>query len=193
MSPPPASDHKVFFFHVNSNWDSNSDGQPVSFLLLATLMLDTPTSSETKASGSPKEELESLVSLVAALSQMSLDIAKHCLDVQSVAAQILHPPAPPPTWVSGIARTPDELEAAHPATEDDDSQVLHVVTVGREPGLYATVAQSNYQVNGVPGAARLRMPGRVAALAYYRAKYAAHEVEKLVPAPDPAPAPSADV
>jgi hypothetical protein len=112
--------------------------------------------------------------------------------------------------VSGIARTPDELEAAHPATEDDDSQVLHVVTVGREPGLYATVcvvhyllhiililifcsAQSNYQVNGVPGAARLRMPGRVAALAYYRAKYAAHEVEKLVPAPDPAPAPSADV
>ncbi|KAJ7876071.1 hypothetical protein B0H14DRAFT_2568366 [Mycena olivaceomarginata] len=155
-------------------------------------MLDAPTSAETKASSSPKEELESLVSLVAALSQMSLDIAKHCLDVQTrlpgivdaviaagVAAQILHLPAPPPTWVSGIARTPDELEAAHPATEDDDSQVLHVVTVGREPGLYATVAQSNYQVNGVPGAACLRMPGRVAALAYYRAKYAAHEVEKL--------------
>ncbi|KAJ7795893.1 hypothetical protein B0H14DRAFT_3158300 [Mycena olivaceomarginata] len=102
-------------------------------------MLDAPTSAETKASSSPKEELESLVSLVAALSQMSLDIAKHCLDVQSVAAQILHLPAPPPTWVSGIARTPDELEAAHSATEDDDSQVLHVVTVGWEPGLYATV------------------------------------------------------
>lgn len=46
-------------------------------------MLDAPTSAETKASSSPKEELESLVSLVAALSQMSLDIAKHCLDVQS--------------------------------------------------------------------------------------------------------------
>ncbi|KAJ7789716.1 hypothetical protein B0H14DRAFT_3502713 [Mycena olivaceomarginata] len=165
-------------------------------------MLDAPTSAETKASSSPKEELESLVSLVAALSQMSLDIAKHCLDVQTrlpgivdavIAAGVAAQIPPPPTWVSGIARTPDELEAAHPATEDDDSQVLHVVTVGREPGLYATVAQSNYQVNGVPGAARLRMPGRVAALAYYRAKYAAHEVEKLVPAPDPAPAPSADV
>ncbi|KAJ7847560.1 hypothetical protein B0H13DRAFT_2362432 [Mycena leptocephala] len=119
---------------------------------------------------SPQQELESLISLVAALSQMSLAMTKHCLDVQTklprvvnaaAAAGIAAPITPAvasPTWVQLVALTPDQLDAAHPTGNLDDI-AYHVVTIGRDPGLYTGTTESDYQVLGVPDGKRRRIVG----------------------------------
>ncbi|KAJ7616996.1 hypothetical protein DFH06DRAFT_1343057 [Mycena polygramma] len=167
----------------------------------------TDTSAATAPSAStPQQELEALVARVAALSQMSLAMAKHCLDVQTKLPIVFNaaveagvgPLIPsPPAWVLLTARTPDELDAAHPPAPGLNEMSYHVVSKGREPGLYASVEESDYQVLGVPGGRRLKVTTRLAALAYYRERYDANEVQKwgvvessTTPASTPAPAPS---
>ncbi|KAJ7808101.1 hypothetical protein B0H13DRAFT_2385972 [Mycena leptocephala] len=147
---------------------------------------------------SPQQELESLISLVAALSQMSLAMTKHCLDVQTklprvvnaaAAAGIAAPITPAvasPTWVQLVALTPDQLDAAHPTGNLDDI-AYHVVTIGRDPGLYTGTTESDYQVLGVPDGKRRRIVGRAAALAYYRDMYTKQKVARWGPAPAAVP------
>ncbi|KAJ6536213.1 hypothetical protein B0H19DRAFT_1271003 [Mycena capillaripes] len=154
-------------------------------------MADSSSSATAPNAPNPQQELEALVSLVAALSQMSLAMAKHCLDVQTklpavynaaVAAAVasgggaITPAAP--AWIRLVSRTPDELDAAHPPADGLNDLAYHVVTKGREPGLYTSVDQSDYQVLGVPSAKRLKVTGRGAALAYYRERYGAQQVAK---------------
>ncbi|KAJ7893535.1 hypothetical protein B0H13DRAFT_2339673 [Mycena leptocephala] len=146
----------------------------------------------------PQQELESLVALVAALSQMSLAMTKHCLDVQTklprvvnaaAAAGIAAPITPAvvsPTWVQLVALTPDQLDAAHPAGKLVDDIAYHVVSIGRDPGLYTSTTESDYQVLGVPDGKRRRIVGRLAALAYYRDLYDKQLVARWGPAPAPA-------
>ncbi|KAJ7021986.1 hypothetical protein C8F04DRAFT_1194943 [Mycena alexandri] len=160
----------------------------------------TDTSATAINARTPEEELQALVALLAGLSQMSLAMAKHCLDLQTrlpgvinaaIAAQVA-PISPILAWVPMVPRTPDELEAAHPCPpEGSIERAYHVVTTGREPGLYDNVEQSDYQVLGVPNGKRRKVTGLAAALAYYRAKYAAQEVAKWGPQPsgDAAPPP----
>ncbi|KAJ7112863.1 hypothetical protein C8R43DRAFT_961722 [Mycena crocata] len=148
------------------------------------------------ASNSPNAQvaLEELLATVAGLSQMSLAMAKHCLDVQTrvpavvnaaIAAGIASLVPSPPIWIRQPHRTPEELEAAHPPGIDDDI-AYHVVTVGREPGLYTSVTQSDFQVLGVPDQKRKRQGSLAEALAYYRIKYDKKEIAKWVPQTAPA-------
>ncbi|KAJ6518326.1 hypothetical protein C8R47DRAFT_1205381 [Mycena vitilis] len=150
-------------------------------------MTDTSNSAAALTSAlSPQEELDALVARVAALSQMALAMAKHCVDLQTklpvivsaaVAAGVRDLVPSPAEWVLDVARTPDQLEAAHPAGPFDNI-AYHVVTSGREPGLCASVDESDVQVLGVPGCARRRVVGRLAALAYYRAEFNSQRVSK---------------
>ncbi|KAJ7046201.1 hypothetical protein C8F04DRAFT_1248483 [Mycena alexandri] len=153
----------------------------------------------------PEQELQALIAKLADLSQVSLALAKQCLDVQTrlpavidaaidaaVTAQVPAPIAPILVWIPLVPRTPDEVEDTHlPATEDSVEKAYHVVTTGREPGLYDNIGQSNYQVLGVPNAQRRKITGLHAALAYYRAKYTAQEVTKWGPQPAPNAPPTA--
>ncbi|KAJ7030882.1 hypothetical protein C8F04DRAFT_1263366 [Mycena alexandri] len=149
----------------------------------------------------PEEDLQALIATLAGLSQMALAMAKHCLDVQTrlpgivnaaVAAQVA-PISSILAWVPLVPRTPEELEAAHPPpSEGSIERAYHVVTTGREPGLYDNVEQSDYQVLGVPNSKRRKITGLAAALAYYRAKYAAQEVAKWGPQPTADAAPTAE-
>ncbi|KAJ7149776.1 hypothetical protein C8R43DRAFT_1128266 [Mycena crocata] len=142
----------------------------------------------------PQAELEAMIALSAGLTQMALAMAKHCLDVQTrlpgvVNAAIanglavLVPAAP--VWVRGVARTPAQLEAAHPPGSGDDV-AYHVVTAGREPGLYTSVNESDDQVLGVPDSRRKRQGSRAEALAYYRIKWDEQKVVKWVSQTAPA-------
>ncbi|KAJ6467493.1 hypothetical protein C8R47DRAFT_1078616 [Mycena vitilis] len=167
-------------------------------------MTDTFAATAPSAS-TPQQELEALVARVAALSQMSLAMAKHCLDVQTklpvvfnaaVEAGVGALTPSPPAWVLLTARTPDELDAAHPSAPGLNEMSYHVVR-RREPGLYNSVEESDYQVLGVPGGKRRKITTRLAALAYYRERYASNEVQKWgvidsseAPASSPAAAPS---
>ncbi|KAJ7022249.1 hypothetical protein C8F04DRAFT_1194658 [Mycena alexandri] len=140
----------------------------------------------------PEQELQSLISLLAAISQMSLELTTRCLDVQTrlpgVIERVLDAQTVPPilAWVPLVPRTPGEVEAAHPPPIAGSAErSYHVVTTGREPGLYDDVNDSNYQVLGVPNAKHRKVTGLAAALAYYRAKYDAQEVSKWGPQPAP--------
>ncbi|KAJ7776199.1 hypothetical protein B0H16DRAFT_1449641 [Mycena metata] len=151
----------------------------------------------------PEQELQASIALLADLSQMSLALAKRCLDLQTpaklpgvinaaIAAQVAPVAAPILAWVRLMPRTPDEVDAAHPALPAGTAEkAYHVVTTGREPGLYDDIDESDYQVLGVPHAKRRKITGLAAALAYYRAKYAAQEVAKWGTQPGDVPAPAA--
>ncbi|KAJ6532323.1 hypothetical protein DFH09DRAFT_1326111 [Mycena vulgaris] len=150
-------------------------------------MTDTSTpAAATSAPHSLSEELEALVAQVAGLTQMSLAIAQRCVELHTelpaafnaaVAAAVAATLPAPTVWVKGIPRTPTQLEVAHPPGSGDDIP-YHVVTIGKEPGLYASVTESDAQVLGVPAGKRLRKSTRLEALAYYRQKYADQQVEK---------------
>ncbi|KAJ7716376.1 hypothetical protein B0H16DRAFT_1741303 [Mycena metata] len=143
-------------------------------------------------SSSPPTELDSLISLAQAMSQMSLRMANFCLDLQTRLPNAVDaaveaavdaalaatapdvPAAADIVWACLTPPTPAELEAQHPPGIWDDV-AYHVVTSGREPNLYLSTTESDDQVLGVPHAHRRRVVGRTAALAYYRAKYNAQE------------------
>jgi hypothetical protein len=47
----------------------------------------------------------------------------------------------PESWIRGVPRTPDDLDAAHP---EGSGEVWYVVIRGREPGLYRTAFVSSF-------------------------------------------------
>ncbi|KAJ7260643.1 hypothetical protein C8J57DRAFT_1471665 [Mycena rebaudengoi] len=160
--------------------------------------------SETNSFSSDPHELKVLLSRVATLVQMSIDMTRIAADVQHrlpivlahhvddalqgvpqmVADQVavLVPSATSGThssdlFVRGVPITPAALEALHPPGTGDDVS-WHVVLVGREPGMFQSVTASNDCVNGVPHASRRKKDTRVEALTYYRSNYEAQKVEK---------------
>ncbi|KAJ7083944.1 hypothetical protein B0H15DRAFT_951698 [Mycena belliarum] len=174
-------------------------------------MTDTVLASN---ASTPQEEMDALVAKVAALTLMSLDMARLCVDVQNVVpgialskqalamtslcidvktqiapafsaaanravASLVNAPVPFPDhlWVKGVALTPDQLEASF-APGVGDEQTWHVVCIGREPGLYASPAEANLQIEGVPNQFREKKKSRVEALAFYRYRYETARVEK---------------
>ncbi|KAJ7217441.1 hypothetical protein C8J57DRAFT_1537707 [Mycena rebaudengoi] len=178
------------------------------------------TDPESNTSSANSQELQVLLSRVATLVQMSLDMAKVAVDVQhrlpivlahhvdealagipqlvaeqvavevaaktavAVAAVAGDNPSPVAEFVRGIAITPSALELLHPAGNGDDL-AWHVVLVGREPGIYQSVATSDELTNGVPKYMRRRKSSHLEALSYYRINYEAQKVEKWV---EPMPA-----
>ncbi|KAJ7125500.1 hypothetical protein C8R43DRAFT_958457 [Mycena crocata] len=160
-----------------------------------------PTSPADTSVPSSSRELDSLVSLLQGLSKMSLTMAQNCLEAQTqlpglfnaavnaattAVLEGLEPIEVTENWVEAVARHPDEVDAAHPPGTGDDL-TYHVVTCGREPGLYSSVmpsAEANLQVVGVPDNDRLKQRGRVAALAYYRHMHTSGLVHKMVPETD---------
>ncbi|KAJ7096924.1 hypothetical protein C8R44DRAFT_889517 [Mycena epipterygia] len=150
---------------------------------------DVPTPAAANSASSPQVELQALIAQVAALSQLAVSMTQQCIDVQTrlpivynaaLEAEIAAHIPPPPAWVPGVPRTPDEMDAAHPPGPADYLP-HHVVTIGREPGLYTNPNESNDQVNGVPDAHRLKKSTRLEALAYYRHCYMQQAVKKWQP------------
>ncbi|KAJ7076279.1 hypothetical protein B0H15DRAFT_955802 [Mycena belliarum] len=163
-------------------------------------MTDTTLASN---ASTPQEEMDALVAKVAALTLMSLDMARLCVDVQTslcidvktqiapaftaaanrAIASLVNAPVPAPVpvpdhlWVKGIALTPDQLEASFGPGVGDE-QTWHVVCIGREPGLYASPTEANLQIEGVPNQFREKKKSRVEALAFYRHWYESARVEK---------------
>ncbi|KAJ7453605.1 hypothetical protein B0H11DRAFT_1926751 [Mycena galericulata] len=152
-------------------------------------MTNKSTPAVASNASNPEKDLEALLATVAGLAQMSLALTKHCVDLQTrlptvfnaaVKANVASIVPAAPTWVELVPRTPDQLETAHPPGSGDDV-AYHVVTIGREPGLYNSVADSDYQVLGVPAGRCIKKGNRLEALAYYRNKYNMQEVHKWAP------------
>ncbi|KAJ7926305.1 hypothetical protein B0H13DRAFT_1862351 [Mycena leptocephala] len=165
-------------------------------------MPDTSTHSST-----PDQELAVLVSKVAALSKLALDMTRHCLDVSDnlpASSKLKWTPklqrrsrtwlfvATGATFYRSDAPTPDEMDAMFPPGRNDD--LAHVIRVGREPGLYTSKFEANDQVIGVPGHARKKKDNRQEALRYYCSQHGANNVyrvsETALSAAPAAPAPS---
>ncbi|KAJ7157658.1 hypothetical protein C8R43DRAFT_949021 [Mycena crocata] len=150
---------------------------------------------------SSERKLEVLASLITGMTRMSLAMAQHCMEVQAqlpaalseavAAAAAEGVPAdavvPSIVWIEVKARTPDQVDAAHPPGTSDDL-TYHVVIAGREPGIYASVVQADYQVHGVPGSQRSKQRGRKASLLYYRYMHGEKHVHKWIPETEIAPA-----
>ncbi|KAJ7673509.1 hypothetical protein B0H17DRAFT_1140849 [Mycena rosella] len=143
-------------------------------------MTDHNPAAATSSSHSPSEELQELVALRCLEIQTQIPLAFNAAVANAIAEALPnHASAPPTVIVKGVPRTPDQLDAAHPPGLGDN-MAYHVVTTGREPGLYASVAESDAQVLGVPSK-RLRKSTRMEALAYYRFMYNDGKVEKWTP------------
>ncbi|KAJ7817178.1 hypothetical protein B0H14DRAFT_2602184 [Mycena olivaceomarginata] len=126
-------------------------------------MIDDVPSQMPSAANS-KEELAALVSQVAALSKLAVDLSERCLDVNDKALSKLalevtrhcidiHDKIPhvvrvqvdaavalyhnAPAFFENIAPTPDEMGAEYPPGRGDN-QAWYVVCVGRQPGFYVT-------------------------------------------------------
>ncbi|KAJ7242212.1 hypothetical protein C8J57DRAFT_1244095 [Mycena rebaudengoi] len=169
----------------------------------------TPPASNTS---SPDYELDVLVSRVATLVQLTLDMARIVVDVQhrlpivvqhrvdaaveaavdaALQAQVADQDFGS-SFIPGIPITPDALALLHPPGVGDDTP-WHVVLVGREPGMYQSVGTATDLVLGVPNASRKKKADRVEALTYYRNNYNAQKVQKLTEAPLAPPPHSGDV
>ncbi|KAJ7511236.1 hypothetical protein B0H11DRAFT_1899704 [Mycena galericulata] len=158
-------------------------------------------SSSTTTAPTPAQELAALVAQVSYLSKLGLEMTKHCIDINNAIPRVVlaqvdaaaatnttAAPAPQsPQFVPGVPRTPAQMEALHPPGTGDQ-QPWYVVWVGREPGLYATSAEADAQVNGVPGQFRRKKDSLHEAQAFYRLQYNSNAVAKLVEAPVPAAA-----
>ncbi|KAJ7774397.1 hypothetical protein B0H14DRAFT_2965332 [Mycena olivaceomarginata] len=163
-----------------------------------------PTS-QAPTAATPQQDLAALVSQVAALSilavnitqrcvdteekamsKLALDMTRHCIDLTDkiprvVRAQVeaaIAEVSPPTAFVQGVAPTPAQLEAQFPLGRSDN-QAWYVVCIGRQPGLYATPDEADAQVLGVPNQSRRKVVGRVPALAYYRQMYDLQRVMRL--------------
>ncbi|KAF8130398.1 hypothetical protein K438DRAFT_1999432 [Mycena galopus ATCC 62051] len=139
----------------------------------------------------PTEELAVLVSKVTALSKYALDMTRLCIEIGEglpdiVKAQVdsaiteLTPAGP--HFYHTAAISPDNLEALFPAGYSDN-QPWYVVCVGHRPGLYASSADADDQVRGVPNQSRKKKDSREEALLYYRSQYRLGECERVSEAP----------
>ncbi|KAJ7792841.1 hypothetical protein B0H14DRAFT_3498762 [Mycena olivaceomarginata] len=155
------------------------------------------SASQTPIAASPEEELAALVTQVAtlsklavdlseqcidaddkALSKLALEVTRHCIDINDKIPRVVQVQVDAavavfrktPAFYENIAPTPDEMEVEYPPGRGD-KQVWYVVCVGRQPGFYTTYEEAEDEVDGVPRGHRRRVPGRIAALAYYRQMY----------------------
>ncbi|KAJ7870319.1 hypothetical protein B0H14DRAFT_3440151 [Mycena olivaceomarginata] len=165
--------------------------------------------SQVTTAATPEQELAALVSQVAAMSVLAVNITQHCVDTDDkavsklaldmtrhcidltdkiprvVRAQVEAAVAevrPPTTFSQGIAPTPAQLEAQFPSGRGDN-QAWYVVCIGRQPGLYATADEADAQVLGVPDQYRRKVVGRIPALVYYRQMYDLQRVMRLTEIP----------
>ncbi|KAJ7089384.1 hypothetical protein C8R44DRAFT_892342 [Mycena epipterygia] len=122
----------------------------------------------------PQQELPALVTKVAALSNLALDLTRQCIDINLTAA--LAELTADIEFVEGVAITPDALDALFPPG------------VGKttSPGT-SSAHEANDQVLGVPHQFRCKKSGRAEALVFYRTKHVAGQVAKMTGVP-PVPA-----
>ncbi|KAJ7733913.1 hypothetical protein B0H16DRAFT_1732009 [Mycena metata] len=149
---------------------------------------------------SSDDELASLLSTLAALSKIGLEMARHSIDVTDVIPRVIRSQvdaqvraqldaavdaavdaalgavnassaaASTTTFYKSAAPTPEAMEARYPPGNNDD--VPHyVVAIGRRPGLYISSQEAEDQVCGVPDMSRKKKDNRVEALLYYRGLY----------------------
>ncbi|KAJ7655489.1 hypothetical protein B0H17DRAFT_1146427 [Mycena rosella] len=170
----------------------------------------TPVLNAINASN-PQAEMDALTAKVAqlttmcvvpgvALSKQALEMTALCLDVKGlvppafiaaaqhaaviIAAASVAPLPHDLLWVQGVALTPAQLEAKFGPGGLGDDLPWQVVCIGREPGLYASVDNTNDQLNGVPNQFRAKKQTRVEALAFYRHRYEAGKVQKWNEVPE---------
>ncbi|KAJ7622445.1 hypothetical protein FB45DRAFT_1091419 [Roridomyces roridus] len=172
-----------------------------------TLAASLPVSSNSRS------ELEEAVSRIQELTQMALDMtvsageliacpepaqkatlvaqavgmAKASLDLQALLQEaIANAPAQvePPEfkWVEKPAPTPNDMDRAHPAGTNDNVS-HHIVLVGRAPGIYTEADKATKTTERVPNGSRFKRATRAEALTFYRARYDAGEVHRMVCVP----------
>ncbi|KAJ7019532.1 hypothetical protein C8F04DRAFT_1276132 [Mycena alexandri] len=144
-------------------------------------MPNTPAATNAPSSD---QELASLLSNVAALSKLALDMTRKCIDITEAVPRVLQAQVDAqvdaridaavstgPAFYQSPAPTPDQMDARHPPGNNDN--VPHyVITIGRRPGLYIGSQEAEDQVRGVPDMARKRKDNRQEALLWYRTQYA---------------------
>ncbi|KAJ7710146.1 hypothetical protein B0H16DRAFT_1473952 [Mycena metata] len=153
-------------------------------------MAQNPTATNDPSSD---EELASLLSTLAALSKIGLEMTRNSIDVANAIPRVIRAQVDAQVaaqidaavnaavdaalaavqeckFIHSAAPTPDEMDARHPPGNNDD--VAHyVVSRGRRPGLYTSSKVAEDQVRGVPDMARKKKDNRAEALQYYRGLY----------------------
>ncbi|KAJ7353249.1 hypothetical protein DFH08DRAFT_956320 [Mycena albidolilacea] len=130
------------------------------------------------------EELTALRFKVSSLSKLALDLTRLCIEINDDVPHIVksHVDAAvakaAPKFYHSAAPAPDELEALFPPGYGD-SITWYVVCVGRRPSLYASFADADDQVRGVPKQSCKKKDSRQEALLYYRAQYDLGECERV--------------
>ncbi|KAJ7883020.1 hypothetical protein B0H14DRAFT_2565092 [Mycena olivaceomarginata] len=138
------------------------------------------TDTSTTIAPTSQQELGALVSKVTALSKLTLDMTRLCIEVndalpavvQGQVVAALAAAVPSITWYHSAAPLPDEIDAMFPPGLFDN-EPWHVVCIGRRPGLYASYMDADDQVRNVPNQSRKRKDTREEALLYYRAQHRA--------------------
>ncbi|KAJ7691220.1 hypothetical protein B0H14DRAFT_3532031 [Mycena olivaceomarginata] len=152
-------------------------------------MAQNPTT--TTIAPTSEQEMAAVVSKVTAMSKLALDMTRLCIEVNDklpavVQAQVvdaLASVAPQgPAFHHSAAPLPDEIDAMFPLGYGEN-QPWYVVCVGRRPGLYASYADVDDQVRGVPNQSRKRKDTLREALLYYRTQYRLGECERVLEAP----------
>ncbi|KAJ7722467.1 hypothetical protein B0H14DRAFT_3520318 [Mycena olivaceomarginata] len=135
-----------------------------------------------------EQEMAALVSKVTVMSKLALDMTRLCIEINDklpavVQGQVVAALASP--WAPfSITAPPDEIDidAMFPAGYGEH-QAWYVVCVGRHPGLYASYADADDQVRGVPNQSRKKKDSLQEALLYYRTQYRQGECERVSEAP----------
>ncbi|KAJ7780832.1 hypothetical protein DFH07DRAFT_765317 [Mycena maculata] len=128
-----------------------------------------------------------------ALARQASEMMRGCMDLRVAIPELFarltgagpeyaDPELAAVDWVEAVARTPDEMDAYYPPGIGDDIS-WHVVCIGREPGLYASVNEADRQIRGVPNQFRQKKTSRVEALTFYRLRHSKQQVRKMVPIP----------
>ncbi|KAF8163885.1 hypothetical protein K438DRAFT_1775792 [Mycena galopus ATCC 62051] len=147
----------------------------------------TPTPETTTNALTPEQQLVALASKVSALSTLALELTRLGIEINSdlpavvqahIEAAIAHMALSGPQFFHSAAISPDDLEAQFPLGYGD-TQAWHVVCVGRRPSLYASAADADDQVRGVPNQSRKKKDSRAEALLYYRSQYQQGECERV--------------
>ncbi|KAJ6476814.1 hypothetical protein C8R45DRAFT_1102110 [Mycena sanguinolenta] len=139
----------------------------------------------------PEQQMRVLVSKINALTRTALDLTRQCVDINEefpmvlkahVDAAVARLAPAGPRFYHSAAPVPDELDKMFPPGYGDNIP-WHVVCIGRRPGLYASAADADDQVRGVPNQSRKKKDSRQEVLAYYRAQYTSGECERVSEAP----------
>ncbi|KAJ7195412.1 hypothetical protein B0H12DRAFT_1245565 [Mycena haematopus] len=150
-----------------------------------------PTTEEELDPALAPQQLAELVSKVTSLSKMTVDMTRLCIDINAdlpvvlkaqVAADVALATPAAPRFYHSAALAPDELDKLFPPGYGDNL-AWHVVCVGRRPGLYASSADADDQVRGIPNQSRKKKDSRQEALFYYRTQYTLGECERVSEAP----------